>query len=298
MNNGTTEMVGDSFRVGYRFQRHWDTSMAVAFFCGELGGGTFLVSLLYDFIPGMVLGLVLTGIGKPYFHLSHMGVPVQSWRAILRPDRSWISRGLIAIVFLVGAGVIYTADLALGNILPAALAMLAKVVAVIAGLVVCTYQGFAMSHSTAIALWSSAIMPVASLLYALTAGTLLTLAVGHGSLGGQAISQLHDVALMLLFVDVLMLLALLHGAHHGSPGARLSVELLLKTVYAGAFYSLVMLVGIVLPILLLWLAGTAYIAVLGAAAAFVIGFLAFRILMFKAGVYEPILSFKPSARTG
>jgi len=30
---------GDTLRVGYRFQRHWDNSMAYAFFCAELGAG-------------------------------------------------------------------------------------------------------------------------------------------------------------------------------------------------------------------------------------------------------------------
>ena len=45
---------------------------------------------------------------------------------------------------------------------------------VVAGaLVVATYQGFAMSHSSAIALWSTAMMPFASLLYAITGGTAL-----------------------------------------------------------------------------------------------------------------------------
>ena len=64
MSNSTSQMVGDSFRVGYRFQRHWDTSMANAFFCGELGGGTFFVSMLHGFVTGMVLGRLLTGCGK------------------------------------------------------------------------------------------------------------------------------------------------------------------------------------------------------------------------------------------
>jgi DMSO reductase anchor subunit len=91
-------IVGDSFQVGYRFQRYWDTPMANAFFCGELGAGLFFVSLWFGFLPGMLTGLLITGILKTYFHISHMGVPMKSWRAMLRPDRSWISRGLISIM--------------------------------------------------------------------------------------------------------------------------------------------------------------------------------------------------------
>ena len=85
---------GDTLKVGYRFQRHWDNSMAYAFFCAELGAGLYFVSMLLGSMIGMIAGLVVVSTGKPYFHLAHMGVPGKSWRAMLRPDRSWISRGL------------------------------------------------------------------------------------------------------------------------------------------------------------------------------------------------------------
>lgn len=295
MNDRTPQEVGDSFRVGFRFQNHWDTAMANAFFCGELGGGTFLVSYLYDFIPGMLLGLLFTGVGKTWFHLSHMGVPRRSWRAIIRPDRSWISRGLASIVVFVGAGAIHVLDLSFGTPLPAALGSLIGLAAALAALVVCVYQGFAMSHSTALALWSSAIMPISSLLYALTGGSLLVLLIGSGSLTGDQLSGLHDMALMLLLADAIMLLSLLHGAYNGSPGARFSAKLLLKTLYARRFLGLVVATGIVVPALLLWFAGTALLAVLLSVAGALVGFYTFRVLMFKAAVYEPIMSFNPHA---
>ena len=53
------EMSGDSFRLGFRFQRHWDVSMASAFFCGEVGAGLFLVSMLLGHLAGMVAGLIV-----------------------------------------------------------------------------------------------------------------------------------------------------------------------------------------------------------------------------------------------
>jgi len=72
---------GDTLRVGYRFQRYWDNSMAYAFFCAEAGAGLFFVSLLLDNVTGMIIGLIPVATGKPYFHLAHMGVPMRSWRA-------------------------------------------------------------------------------------------------------------------------------------------------------------------------------------------------------------------------
>jgi formate-dependent nitrite reductase membrane component NrfD len=269
-------MVGDSFRLGYRFQRHWGTSMASAFFCGEVGAGLFLVSMIFESLPGLVLGWLLVAIGKPLFHLTHMGVPAKSWRAILRPDRSWTSRGLIAIVVFAGAGGIHTLDAISGGAIP--LGIVFQFLAGAAALVVMTYQGFAMSHSTAIALWNTAMMPFSSLLYGLTAGVVVTLALGAG--------ELLYTALGLLAALGIMLLSLLHAAYHGSPGGRLSAELLIKTLYAKWFHGVVVAAGILLPMASLWLGNETL-----AAAGILAGFFAFRVLIFKAGVYEPIMSF-------
>ena len=226
----TSPLHGDTFRLGYRFQRHWDLPMANAFFCGELGAGLFLVSMAWDFPPGLILGLLITCIGKPFFHLSHMGVPAKSWRAILRPDRSWTSRGLIAIVVFTGAGVIHTIDAYLGGILP--YGMVIQFVAVAAALVVATYQGFAMSHSTAIALWSTAMMPFASLLYAVTGGGVLVFLLQGGELGMNAQGHRASVIAVMLGAILIMLPGLFHAAYHGSPGGKVSARLLIRTQYA------------------------------------------------------------------
>lgn len=290
-------IVGDSFNVGYRFQRYWDTAMANAFFFGELGAGLFLVSLLLGFVPGMLAGLLITGVLKTYFHLSHMGVPGKSWRAILRPDRSWISRGLLGIVFLMGFGGLHTLnswfDLQ-GAWDLAVLGGLVKLLAAAAALLVMTYQGFAMSHSTAIALWSTGLMPVSSLVYAATGGVTLALAAGWASpalVGSRPL--IVSAALALLLVVAVVLLSLLHAAHHGSPGGRKSVELLTRGLYAKWFYGLVWGAGLVLPALLLALAADSRAAAIAAAAGALVGYYAFRLLVFKAGVFEPIMSFRP-----
>ena len=81
---------GDTLRVGYRFQRYWDNSMAYAFFCAELGAGLFFVSLLLNNVTGMIIGLIPVATGKPYFHLAHMGVASRSWRT--RSRSAWSAR--------------------------------------------------------------------------------------------------------------------------------------------------------------------------------------------------------------
>jgi len=289
---------GDTLRSGYRFQRHWDNSMAYAFIFAELGAGIFFVSLLMNSLLGMIMGLVLVSTGKPYFHLAHMGVPSRSWRAMLRPDRSWISRGLLGLGAMIGTGFLYVIALAFGEKLgispDSGLPGLLKVASATFAIVVMSYQGFAMSHSTAIGIWNSAIIPMASLLYSLSLGVAGALVLLPAAQAGGLV----DTQLLLLLGLAIMHVMLLHGGWHGSPGARTSVELLLQTSYSKWFWGLVIAAGIVLPALIMWGApGNRLLAIISGVA-MLGGFCAWRILIFKIGVYEPILSMNPFRTAG
>jgi len=284
---------GDTLKVGYRFQRHWDNSMAYAFVCAELGAGLFFVSMLLGSLPGMIVGLIPVATGKPYFHLAHMGVPMRSWRAMLRPDRSWISRGLLGLGALIGSGGLLVLCLLFGSAfgveadstLITALKWLAGGFAVIT----MTYQGFAMSHSSAIAIWNSAVLPLASFLYSLAVGV----SAARLLLPEAQAASLVDAQLLLLLSVGVMHLMLLHAGWHGSPGARTSVELLLQTLYAKWFWGLTVTAGILLPALVLFAAPGIIAANVLVFVGILAGFMAWRILIFKIGVYEPIMSMNP-----
>ncbi len=295
MSSSQTTFTGDSFQLGYRFQNYWDLPMATAFFFGEFGAGLFLVSYYFGFIPGMILGLLSTGVGKPYFHMSHMGVPMKSWRAILRPDRSWISRGLISIVVFVPCAALVILDALFGWGGTNALVKLAQVLVIPAAVLVMTYQGFAMSHSSAIALWNTGLMPITSMVYALTSGAAVILALGL-IFGGVDSTILGQAVLVLVVINLVVLLSFLHAAFHGTAGARQSADLLTRHQFSKAFFLLVFGAGIIVPLLLLWLVGVSILSALLAAIGVVAGFFTFRVLVFKAAVYEPQVNF--AARLG
>lgn len=288
----STGMVGNSFKLGYRFQRYWDTSMAIAFFSAEVGTGLFLVSFYFNLLPGMILGLAITGTLKPYFHLAHMGVPDRSWRAILRPDRSWISRGVISIAMLIGFGVLHVVNRSIGLEatfgLPAAVGNAISYLAVIGALLVMCYQGMAMSDSEAFTLWASPLVPLSSFCYALTAGALATLAVGWGVLGEEQRATLSTLALTMLLVDLAVVVGILVRAKNKSKGGAFSVDLLMSGEYAPKFRNLVLILGLAFPAVLLAAAGTSRLVELLALLAMLVGFFNFRMLMFKAAVFEPI----------
>lgn len=292
MTQTSARLVGNSFKLGYRFQRYWDVSMAIAFFSAEVGTGLFLVSFYLNFLPGMIVGLAISGTLKPYFHLAHMGVPNKSWRAILRPDRSWVSRGAIAIGVLIGFGVLHVVDLSIGFEasfgLPAIVGKLIGYVAVAAALTVMCYQGMAMSHSKALTLWASPLVPASSFCYSLTAGLMATRAIGWDVLSNEQHALLSMFAMAFLLVDFVIVASLLLHAKEKSEGGAFSVRLMTKGIYARYFGNLVLIGGLILPAGILAMGGTPWLIELLATLAMLIGFFAFRLLMFKAAVFEPV----------
>jgi formate-dependent nitrite reductase membrane component NrfD len=194
---------------------------------------------------------------------------------------------LIAIAFLVGFGILHLTGVAPRLGLPAIIGNLIGWLAVAGALVVMFYQGMAMSDSESLTLWASPLVPVASFLYALTAGTLLTLATAASALSVEQQGALTNLGMLLLVADFLAVCAILLQARSKSPGGRFSVGLLTQGEYAQYFIGLTFIVGFILPIAILALGGAK--SALAAAVAMLAGFLTFRILMLKAAVYEPIM---------
>jgi len=293
-NMNHPSIVGDDFRRGFRRQTEWSWSIATAFFFGEVGAGLFLVSLWFDFLPGMAWGLLLTAAGKTTGHMLHLGQPLRAWRAIFRLKTSWVSRGLLAIILFTGFGTAYVlcrAHLTLG-LFPESLAPLYAGIAVAAAIFVMLYQGLAMSHSSAIPLWNTGLMPMIGLTYALLSGLSLVLASDpvFSVRTQDAATLIKAVELGLLAYAFISVLCLLHAARYGSKAGEQSADLLIKGDLASWFTPAVFGVGFMVPALLIAF-GSGGPSLQFTAAAVLIGYYAFRVLILKAGVYDPIQSF-------
>lgn len=289
-------IVGDSLALGYRFQRYWDDSMASAFFFGELGAGLFLASALYGSTIGMIAGVAVTAVLKTYFHMAHMGVAERAWRAILRPDRSWISRGLISIICFTGFGALHIL-ITLFSAGGGGLASAIQYLAMLSALVVMCYHGFAIADSPSIAFWNTGMMPVSSLAYSSLAGLSVLAVLGGGNPARQLLPlpPVHTAGLVTVIVTLLVMLALMNGANRGSPGARKSLDLLVREgPYVKWFVGGVLLGGLVLPLLLM-LAPANFIVNLLIAMLVLGGYFTFRVLVFKVGLYDPLISFAPES---
>jgi formate-dependent nitrite reductase membrane component NrfD len=90
-----------------------------------------------------------------------------------------------------------------------------------------------------------------------------------------------------------MLYSLLHAATFGSKGAQQSVSMLLNGPLNKWFIPLVVVIGLVIPALVIPLEANAWLPRLVATSALLAGYYAFRVLIFKAAVFDPIQSFVP-----
>jgi formate-dependent nitrite reductase membrane component NrfD len=292
MTPTNARQVGTSFKLGYRFQSYWGSSIANAFFTAEVGAGTFLMALIYDDLVSMVAGLLLAGILKPYFHIAHMGVPRKSWRAILRLDRSWISRGALAIGMLVVFGGLTVIDrgfdLAAKLGLPPLFGSAATILAIAAAVVVICYQGLTMAASQAFTLWASPLLPAASAGYALTAGSLTVLTISWDRLALPRRAGLVGLSEVLLLLDLFIVAGILLQARRKSRGGAFSVALMLTGELAPLFRIPVLLVGLAAPLAIMILWGSQRPLVALAWLAMLVGFYAFRLVMLRAAVFEPI----------
>lgn len=240
----TAVIAPHRFAYGYFRQAWWNWLIGSAFFMGEVGGGLFLVSLVTGHGVGLLLGYLIVAVGKNTAHLLYLGRPERFWRAAMRPDRSWIARGIWATgVFMASGFVVLFPRLfepywVSNEAAKGWLGMLAGASAFI----IMFYDGFVMKASRSIPFWHTTQLPVLCLSYAALGGT--TLALTLRELHGEAIPEaLVGVHYALLGVNVVLLGTYLYRMLHLHPAARESVRLLLRGAYAFAFLGLVVLVG-------------------------------------------------------
>lgn len=282
----------ESFVMGYRTQTEWRWLIPAAFFLGGLGAGTFMVSLFTGFTLAAAIGWLVAVVGKGVVHFIYLGKPLRFWRAMMKPQSSWISRGILGMIGLAVFGGIYL-GMASG-VLPGQGSSAQTVFAVLAGLsafVVMIYDGFVIATPPSIPLWHNAIMPMLALAYSLLGGTTLVLLLataGAGSLTEETISGLHRLEMVMVVFNFLVLMFLLSISWSASATARESVILLLKR-YGILFVGGVIVVGLAATGLLALAAAELTLGILLAIALCeLVGDFLVWFTLLNSGVYQPI----------
>lgn len=290
-------MITQEFRVQLRPQKEWGGLIDVAFFLGGTGGGLFVVSLFIGFYPGLLLAL-LSGALACVALVLDLGHPERFARVLLRPNKSWLSRGSLFLTAFLVLGILYIAP-SLGWLawLPwsdrTVSGKIIGIVTAVAALGVVIYSGMAMSHSPSIPSWNTALLPILISVYAFVSG-LAAVFVALAVTGSVGLDVRPVVASEMLLIVVSMVFVAAHYLvmSHSTLSARESVRLLTTGRSGRVFLGGGVVVGSIAPLALLGYVyfmapadplGSAGLAVAGVLT--LLGVLLLRFSFLKAGVY-------------
>ena len=280
------------FMVKYTPQRDWieghGVLVAFALFLGSISGGLYLVSLYFDSMIGMFIGWLLAILAGA-IDMAHLSKPLRFWRMLLKPNTSWIARGFILLTLFIGCAAI---QLAMSYWLPGT--AVETVFLVLAGILafgVAIYSGFVVGFVGAIKLWNSAIMPILFVIAGLTGGLAILLATTLGD-ATQSMAVVNIMRIVLVGYAVSVAIYLWVSTYE-STAARDSVVRIVQGSIAPTFWVGVVLLGIIIPIVMLFVApaagGASEGLLLAAVVGAIVGGVALRYVILKAGVYSPLV---------
>lgn len=278
--------------VGFDFQKEWierrGLFLLIAFYLGGVGGGLFITSLIIGWEIGMLIALGIVGIGKGSAHLLFLGRPLRFWRAPMRPQSSWISRGFIFMFLFLILGLItfvtYDDEVSVIGIFACVFAF-----------ALMAYTGFAMASCPGIPFWSNPLLPMIFAGAAWWSGTSIADVV-HALRDETDIINAHrleDLGIWLGTVSAASLFCYLLVSYSSGIAARKSVAFLTRGNFSPAFYLGIVVLGLIIPLAILVPvytgdidAGSGWLAVAGFSE--LIGSFVLRYSMLKAGVYPPV----------
>ena len=268
----------------------------LAFFFTEIGAGLYVVSLFFKFWTGCLLGWLISAILGGGLHMLYLGRPKRAWRAILRPLKSELSRGLIIMILFLAVGAVHIAPSVpyLSGLPWQSDLLFFKVLLTVLGLFVMAHGFMTMNVVSAIPFWNSAVLPVLSLASGIWMGSQLGVFFSIAFSEGELLLPVELFARWSLFSYALLILFFLWNASHSSSASRNSLRVIVKGDLAWLFYLGLVLVGLIIPIAIT-------LALLGAESGAnqgllmlrvvcaVLGDVALRYLVTKSGRYSPLI---------
>ncbi|HUT67385.1 MAG TPA: NrfD/PsrC family molybdoenzyme membrane anchor subunit [Dehalococcoidales bacterium] len=281
--------------INYTRQTEWidrrGIFLWIAFYAGGLGGGLYLVSLYFNSLWGMFLSWLIIAVVKGGAHLIYLGKPLRFWRIVFRPNSSWLARGIIFVLaFVLFAAV----QLGLSYWLPGtAIEIVFKVLAGMAALAVTVYTGFVLNTVKAVPFWNSTLLPLLFVLCGILGGFGLSVIIGLNG-GNVNIAAAETGSRWLLIANALLIVVYLWAAANRETTGKKSVVEQMRGNLAPVFWIGIVVLGIVIPLAIAfssYLVGevSSVLLVTGVACE-VIGGLALRYCVLKAGAYKPLVA--------
>ena len=281
--------------IDYTHQTEWINRRGIflwiAFYAGGLGGGLYLVSLYFNSLWGMFLSWLIIAVIKGGAHLIFLGKPLRFWRIVIRPNSSWLSRGIIFVFTFVGFGAV---QLALSFWLPGtAVEIVFKVLAGISALAVTVYTGFVLNTVKGVPFWNSSLLPILFVLCGVLGGFGLSVVIGlYG--GNVNIAIAEAGSRWLLIINALLIAVYLWAAANREVTGKKSVMEQMRGNLAVIFWGGIVAMGIVIPLVIAF--SSYFVGEVSSALLItgviceVIGGLALRYCVLKAGAYKPLVA--------
>lgn len=280
-------VVRNEFIVRSNFQRGWIERrglwLLAAIYLGGVGGGLFIASVLVGWQTGLLVAMGITAILKGGAHLLFLTRPLGFWRIFWRPQTSWISRGIyfMSLFIIFGLAYYFIGGVAL------------RVISVFFAFCLVIYTGFVLLASRPISFWNNPLLPI--LFVSVSLGSGISLMETINAFSPQDISNpelLKVAGPWVVSITALLILVYLVGNYYSSITAKESVIYLVKGQLAPLFYTGVVFLGIILPLLILVAAyfemvPSSALAVAGISE--LVGAFLLRYSIMKAGIYAPVV---------
>jgi formate-dependent nitrite reductase membrane component NrfD len=281
--------------INYTRQTEWidrrGIFLWIAFYAGGLGGGLYLVSLYFNSLWGMFVSWLIIAVIKGGAHLIYLGKPLRFWRIVSRPNSSWLARGIIFVLAFVFLAAV---QLALSFWLPGtATEIVFKVLAGISALAVTVYTGFVLNTVKAVPFWNSTLLPLLFVLCGVLGGFGLSVIIGLNG-GNVNISVAEAGSRWLLIVNALLIVVYLWAAANRETTGKKSVMEQMRGNLAPVFWVGIVVLGIVIPLAIAFssyfVGETSSALLVTGVACEVVGGLALRYCVLKAGAYKPLVA--------
>jgi formate-dependent nitrite reductase membrane component NrfD len=286
--------------VNYTRQTEWIDKRGlflwIAFYTGGLGGGLYLVSLLFNSLWGMLIGWAIVSFIKGGTHFVFLGKPLRFWRIMTHPQTSWLARGFLFVVGFAGFGAL---QLLVSWQWPGgALEITLKAIAGILAFCVAIYTGFVLKAVKGVPFWNSWLLPILFIMCGILGGFGLSVAIALAG-GGIELSQAEMGSRILLAVNIILIVAYLLLASRREEIGKQSVFEQIRGHNAPVFWIGIVALGIVIPLIVIIIGLVAAevnsaVLITGVVCE-IIGGLSLRYVVLKAGAYKPLVAIGPQA---
>ncbi len=286
------------FMVYPTLQTAWIRGKGLLLFFGlffvEFGAGLFLAASVLQSLWGQTAGWLISGALGGGCHFLFLGHPFRIYKALRRPGKSWISRGLIILSLFQFFGFIHL----ILSFFSAPVPWIMIVAGVLAAVTI-LYGGYEIADVQSIGTWNSSFFPIQMLARSFFIGLAVILVINLlfplDTYGVNAKQWLR--AILVINVCLLGLSLVSLGFEEGKE--KLSLSMMAKGTLTWIFWPWVVAGGMILPLIVVFFGFAGGARETGAVVLLITvilqaaGDLLLRYCLMRSGYYRGIFPLRP-----